>query len=99
LTQSALGSGIVGALYRSPMTAKEKLLRLVDELSDTEAEAALMLVERRRTDPMLEALAAAPADDEPSSTEEDASARAAFDSYRRGEAISADEVKRESGVD
>lgn len=81
------------------MTAKEKLRRLVDNLSEQEAEAALLLVERRRADPMLQALAAAQPDDEPSSPEEDASAREALEAYRRGEAIPADQLKRELGPD
>jgi|NGEPerStandDraft_13_1074530.scaffolds.fasta_scaffold22312_2 hypothetical protein len=80
------------------MTAKEKLRRLVDALSEQEAEAALVLVEQR-DDPMLQALAAAPIDDEPSSPEEDASARNAQEAYRRGEATPANDFKRELELD
>jgi hypothetical protein len=81
------------------MTTKQQLHKLVDELSEQEAEAALVIVERRRDDPMLHALASAPIDDEPSSPEEDASAVDALASYRRGEAISSEEMRRELGLD
>lgn len=81
------------------MTTKDRLHKLVDELSDQEAEAALVIVERRRDDPMLHALASAPIDDEPSSAEEDAGAAKALDSYRRGEAISSEEMRQELGLD
>jgi hypothetical protein len=65
------------------------------------AELAAMRRERveAKPDPMLEALAAAPLDDEPTSEEEDRTAREAIAAYERGEAISADELKREMGID
>ena len=77
------------------MTTKERLHKLVDELSDQEAEAALVIVERRRDDSMLQALAAAPMDDEPSDADEDASAADALDAYRRGEGVSSDDLRSE----
>ena len=77
------------------MTAKERLLNLVDELSEQEAADALALFEQRADDPMIRALDNAPLDDEPSSEEEDASARDAFEEYKRGESFSAEEIKRE----
>jgi hypothetical protein len=77
------------------MTTKERLHKLVDELSDQEAEAALVIVERRRDDAMLRALAAAPMDDEPSDSDEDASAADALDAYRRGEGVSSDDLRSE----
>jgi hypothetical protein len=90
------------ALARLPfvtMTTKERLHKLVDELSEPQAGAALVIVERRRDDPMLQALAAAPVDDEPSGAEEDASAAEALASYRRGEGASSEETRRELGLD
>jgi hypothetical protein len=81
------------------MTTKERLHKLVDELSDQEAEAALVIVERRRDDPMLHALAAAPRDDEPSDAGEDASAAEALDAYRRGEGVSSDKLRSELDLD
>lgn len=77
------------------MTTKERLHKLVDELSDQEAEAALVIVERRRDDPMLHALAAAPLDDELSDSDEDAGAAEALDAYRRSEGVSSDELRSE----
>jgi hypothetical protein len=77
------------------MTTKERLHRLVDELSDQEAEAALVIVERRRDDAMLCSLAAAQLDDEPSSAEEDAGAAEALAAYRGGESVSTDQLRVE----
>ena len=52
------------------MTTKEQLHQIVDELSEREADEALRYLAERRTDPLVAAFAAAPADDEPL-TEED----------------------------
>jgi hypothetical protein len=85
--------------YHEAMTAKERLYKLVDELSDQDAEAALVIVERRPDDPMLHALAAAPIDDEPSDSDEDPSVAEALDAYRRGEGVSSDELRSELDLD
>jgi hypothetical protein len=77
------------------MTTKERLHQLVDELSEQEAAAALVIVERRRDDPMLHALASAPIDDEPSDSEEDASAVKALAAYRRGDGVSTEQLRGE----
>lgn len=84
--------------YVSTMTAKERLRNLVDELSEEEAATALMVVERRRLDPMLRALANAVDDDEPTSPQEDDSARRALVEYERGEALSPSELRRDLGI-
>jgi hypothetical protein len=78
------------------VTAKERLRLVVDELSEAEAEGALGYLARRRggEDPLLRLLEAAPLDDEPTSEEEDASAREAWAAYGRGESTSLDEVRR-----
>ena len=55
------------------MTTKERLHKLVDELTDGEATRALELVEQEHEDPLLRAIANAPEDDEPW-TEEDETA-------------------------
>jgi hypothetical protein len=81
------------------MTTKERLLELVDELNEAEAAATLLITERHRDDGMLQALASAPEDDEPSTPEEDASAQAALEAYDRGETIDADELKRDLDLD
>ncbi len=77
------------------MTTKERLRELVDELTEAEAAATLLITERHRDDAMLQALASAPDDDEPSSPEEDSSAQEALEAYSRGEAIDPDELKRD----
>jgi hypothetical protein len=81
------------------MTTKERLHKLVDDLSEQEAEAALVIVERRRDDPMLHTLASAPIDDEPSDADEDVSATEALAAYRRGETVSSEELRRELDLD
>lgn len=81
------------------MTTKERLHKLVDELSEQEAEAALVIVERRRDDPMLHALAAAPLDDEPSDADEDASAAEALAAHNRGESVSSEQLRAELDLD
>jgi hypothetical protein len=81
------------------VTTKERLHQLVDELSEQEAAATLLVAERRRNDEMLQALAEAPIDDEPDSPEEERSAREATAAYRRGEGIGPDELKRDLGLD
>jgi hypothetical protein len=84
--------------YGCTMTAKERLRSLVDELSEEEAATALVVVERRRADPMLHALANAASDDEPTTPDEDVSARQALEAYERGEALSPNELKRDLGI-
>ena len=81
------------------MTTKERLHKLVEALSEREAEAALVIVERRRDDPMLHALASASVDDEPSETDEDVSAAKALAAYNRGEAVSSEQLRAELDLD
>jgi hypothetical protein len=84
-----------GVPFRA-MTAKEKLRRLVEDLSEQEAEAALVAIERER-DPMLELLDRAPVDDEPRSDDEEAGVREAKADAERGEVFSAEQIRRELG--
>jgi hypothetical protein len=77
------------------MTTKERLHRFVDELSEREAAATLLIVERRCNDELLQALVDAPPDEERSSPEEERSAREAMAACRPGEAIGSDELKRD----
>lgn len=81
------------------MTTKERLHKLVDELTEAEAAATLLITERHRDDAMLKALASAPVDDEPSSPAEDRSAQEALDAYHRGDAVGPSELKRDLGLD
>jgi hypothetical protein len=77
------------------MTAKQQLRQLVDEYSEVEAAEALdILASRRRRDSLTELLENAPEDDEPSSPEEDASAREALEAVAGGQVISAEEIRR-----
>jgi hypothetical protein len=78
------------------MTAKEKLRQAIEDLSELEAERTLAFIARRRDrDPMIEAFENAPEDDEPFATEEAASADEAWAQYKRGEAVSLDEIRHE----
>ncbi len=77
------------------MTAKEKLRQLVDRLSEQDAEETLRFLDARSRDPLLEAARLAPIDDEPSSEEEDRSAREAWAEYERGEAVPLREIRNE----
>jgi hypothetical protein len=77
------------------MTAKEKLRQLIERLSEQDAEETLRFLDARSRDPLLEAARRAPIDDEPSSREEDLSAREAWAEYERGEAVPLREIRNE----
>jgi hypothetical protein len=79
------------------MTAKEKLRQTVDDLSEAEAQDTLGFIVRRRgqRDALGELLERAPLDDEPTTPEEDESAREARVEIARGEVLSADEIRRQ----
>lgn len=79
------------------MTAKERLHSLVDELSETEATAALDYLVARRSggDGLSRLLAAAPIDDEPTTPEEQAAVQQAREELARGETVSLDEIRAE----
>jgi hypothetical protein len=79
------------------MTTREELHRLIDELPECEMHAARRFLEylRNMGDPVLRSLMEAPEDDEPTTPEEDQGAKEAWQEYLRGEAISAEEAKRE----
>jgi hypothetical protein len=79
---------------RSTLTAEEAERIAYAELAAMRRERA-----EAAADPMLEALATAPLDDEPSTTDEDRSTHEAITAYERGETVSADEIKRELGLD
>jgi hypothetical protein len=80
------------------MTAKEKLRQVAGAVSEQEAEAALAAIAHHReqdTDPLVAMLDAAPEDDEPTTSEEEAAVRKARAEYRRGEVFDAEQIKRE----
>lgn len=76
------------------MTAKQQLLQRVQAFSEDEAADVLRVLDQR-TDSLTRLLENAPEDDEPSSPQEDASAREALEAVRRGEVISAEEIRRQ----
>ena len=77
------------------MTTREKLHRLVDELADAELAPTLRLVETQRHDPMLQALANAPEDDEPWTDEDEAAAAEGRADIAAGRTVSLEEMLRE----
>ena len=79
------------------MTTREALYRLVDSIPATQLDDARKLLEPL-TDPVLAALADAPYDDEPETDEERAAVAEAREGYRRGEWVSAEDVRRELGA-
>lgn len=83
--------------YLVSMTAKDKLRRTVEELSEAEAQDTLGFIVHRRDkrDALAELLERAPLDDEPTTPEEDEGVREAREQIVRGEVLSADEIRRE----
>jgi hypothetical protein len=83
--------------YFVGMTAKEQLKQTVEGLSEAEAQDALGFIVRRQNkrDALSELLDSAPADDEPTTPEEDEGVREAKGQIARGEVLSADEIRRE----
>ena len=79
------------------MTTREKLHRLVDELAEAELATTLRLVETQRHDPMLQALADAPEDDEPWTDEDEAAVAEGRADLAAGRTISLDEMLRKHG--
>lgn len=57
--------GLCDRLTIAVVTIKERLHKLVDELSDGEADEALRYIAERRSDPIVAAFRDAPDDDEP----------------------------------
>lgn len=58
--------------YPDHVTVKDRLHEIVDHMSEEEAEATLRRIAAQRTDPFLRFLDAAPIDDEPVSSDEEA---------------------------
>jgi ATP-dependent DNA ligase len=78
-------------------TTRDELYRLIDSIPASQLDDARKALEPL-ADPMLTSLADAPEDDEPETEEERAAVEEAWDGYRRGEWVSADEVRRELGL-
>jgi hypothetical protein len=92
------GGGPWGRLTIVGVTIKERLHKLVDELSDQEADEALRYIADRRSGTVLAAFRDAPDDDEPV-TIADEQALAEVDADRRAGVarISFAEIKRRHG--
>jgi hypothetical protein len=82
-------------LRMAVVTTRERLHRLIDGLSDDEAERALDLVESELDDPVLKAFRDAPEDDEPLTPEEEAALECSRQEYRRGEGVPLDSIRHE----
>lgn len=83
--------------YHQDMTNRDKLHRLVDDLSDAELAPTLRLVETQRHDPMLQAFASAPEDDEPWTDEDEASVAESRADLGAGHTLSHEEMLRKHG--
>ena len=83
------------------MTTKTALHRLVDELPDTELDAAARYLAylRDTCDPLERLLDNAPEDDEPVTPEEEAAIAEGWEAYRRGETHAWEEVREELAHD
>ena len=83
------------------MKSKEELHRLIDELPDSETNAAGRYLEHLRdlTDPFVRALVEASEDDEATGPGEDEGADEAWQEYLNGEARPWEEVRKDLGVD
>ena len=79
------------------MATKERLYRLVEELSEEEVPAAEKALEGLRH-PALRALAHAPADDEPVTEADRRAMEEAEEDVRAGRLIPHEEVKRRLGI-
>ena len=77
------------------MIARDEIHRRIEELSDDELALVRLYLEYLRTgDSFLLAMLTAPTDDEPLTADEVAGIEEAWEEYRRGEFITADEAKR-----
>jgi len=80
------------------VTPKERLHRLVDELSDQEADDAVRYIVQRRDDPVIAAFRDAPEDDEPlTAADENALAEVKVDRVAGVPRISYAEIMRKHG--
>ncbi len=79
------------------MTNREKLHRLVDELSEAELTPTLRLVETQRHDPLLRAVARAPEDDEPWTDDDEAAVAESRADVAAGRTLSHEEMLRKYG--
>lgn len=79
------------------MTTKERLHKLVDDLSEHEAERALALVQGEFDDPVIAAFRDAPEDDEPWTEDDEAAVKEADEDIAAGRIVSHEEMLRKFG--
>lgn len=80
------------------MTDRERLHVIVEDLPESEVQAALRLLENLshdENDPVLKALQDAPPDDEPLTEEDAAALEEAWEDVRQGRLVSHEEVRRQ----
>ena len=79
---------------------RSRLHHLVDELPESELDAAVRFLEYLRDtgDPLLRSLETAPEDDEPVTPEDEERIREGWAAYRRGETVTLDEYMQQRGL-
>jgi hypothetical protein len=83
------------------MVTRQELHQLIDDMPERgldEAARYLAALKQANGDAFRARLLLAPEDDEPTTPEEDAETDAAWEDYRRGDVVSADELKRKYGL-
>jgi hypothetical protein len=82
--------------YPVHVSVKDRLRKVIEEMTDEEAEVTLRDIDARRADPVLRLLDGAPPDDEPTTPEEDAAAAEAYAEVDAGApTVSLDELRRD----
>ncbi len=77
------------------MTTREKVHKLLDELPESEVEPVLEFIVSRHADPLLQAIANAPEDDEPWTEEDEAAVQESRDEIAAGvPLIPLEDIKR-----
>lgn len=81
------------------MSAREEAIKIIASLPEGEVVEFLAYLKQRqlKADPLLQALAAAPEDEEPSSPEEEAALSEAREQALRGEVVSWDDTWKQLG--
>lgn len=80
------------------MEVRDRIHKLIDELSEPELEAVERMLQRIAEDPVLYAYITAPEDDEPESPGEAQAVAEAYDAIERGDVVTDDEIRRELGL-
>ncbi|MFI5009370.1 MAG: hypothetical protein ACHQDY_03755 [Solirubrobacterales bacterium] len=79
------------------MTTKERLHRLIDDLSDGEADMALRTIAEQHEDPLLRAIANAPEDEEALTPEDEAAIAEGHADIAAGRTVSLEDIERQHG--